>query len=1087
MADVDDGPRDIGNDATAITFGATTVPIANDPSPQQQPAPSAPEQNMKAQEVELQAIARSASDYYFKVEVGGKMVAFKLHTLSEAPPDGVDLSTNLLSTATATAGEGLTRQKTVEEIEEEMNKEMIGNLVPDSTNGWLYIKDTYVSEDGNGAEGCLANCTDNAANKFIAVFVLVIQIASYIAMTAFLASSRRDEAQAMKETCYGPHCEDPTALCMSFDTGGLTSILLVGFIWADVVNTLSLMFKCNKDPRWFIASIFVLVELLTAIVCGFLVGVYSETEFDAIGGAVGILFVHDLDEKVYASMEVFRETGYATLKKITAVGLWVILSLIVALFLSCRYENDALFGVCLQEEFSCVTGSQCVWQGFVCNGVSDCDDGSDEFDGDGHPICDYLKIVCPGSDASTYAVDCDTEEDTDCHPEEPSHFMCESDGSCIPFAKRCDGVVDCDDGSDEGRAQNCQLVISKIECSNQLNITTLSDEYSQKWSGYFKCTNGQCIDAQYACDGVPGDCVDGSDEYPDFSKARESPWLVACPYAKLVECADDEVLCKVDGRCITKSAVCDGIKNCPDGADERHCKYQCEDQVKAAKQFQCGGNIAGINDSHVITWRDADDNTVNTTNADNFTLAIDDMTPANWTALFANSRGECVPMKWRCDGTSDCDDNTDEELCSLFSCADGEYQCTDTGACIPMSWLCDSISDCTNEEDEDRLICSANGVNPTSNKCVDDGYAYQCSTCKSCCLYEWDMCDGYADCPAEDDEDEETCLAVKNAASTTTTTLAAGGNGPMTCGQSHYGSGAIGSYTFTTPAVGGFMMSVCNAGTAGEGWMTLCQTGDPSVCANVMLDTLCACDWRPVVFALVGDEASLPNIFPTSDPTEAPTPAPTKVPTPQPTSNPTTATPTNAPTTADPTSGPTTANPTAVPSVPTDNPTTTAPTLTPTPAPTPCDEYVCVSDFSCLNYQQLCDGIDDCGEDEITTVCDNACSYYNFYQCSDTHQCIRPSMMCDSTNDCSDGGDENTTNCDMFTTTPAPSARRRLQSSGSSAFDGSVPVEFAVAPNTEYTLTFQSYYFGDYQIDLQCYDSFQETLDEFGSSNSCTP
>eukprot|EP01083_Nonionella_stella_P301177 1031815_1 len=122
-------------------------------------------------------------------------------------------------------------------------------------------------------------------------------------------SSRRDEAQAMKETCYGPHCEDPTALCMSFDTGGLTSILLVGFIWADVVNTLSLMFKCNKDPRWFIASIFVLVELLTAIVCGFLVGVYSETEFDAIGGAVGILFVHDLDEKVYASMEVFRETG----------------------------------------------------------------------------------------------------------------------------------------------------------------------------------------------------------------------------------------------------------------------------------------------------------------------------------------------------------------------------------------------------------------------------------------------------------------------------------------------------------------------------------------------------------------------------------------------------------------------------------------------------------------------------------------------------------------------------------------------------------------------------------------------------------
>eukprot|EP01083_Nonionella_stella_P030256 82975_1 len=118
-----------------------------------------------------------------------------------------------------------------------------------------------------------------------------------------------------------------------------------------------------------------------------------------------------------------------------------------------------------------------------------------------------------------------------CHATEPEFFKCESDGSCIPFSKRCNGVTDCDDGSDEGRAQNCQTFVSKIRCEKQLNITVQSDGYTEKWTGNFRCNNGQCIEAQYVCDGVAGDCTDGSDEYPDFNKAKESPWLVPCPYS----------------------------------------------------------------------------------------------------------------------------------------------------------------------------------------------------------------------------------------------------------------------------------------------------------------------------------------------------------------------------------------------------------------------------------------------------------------------------------------------------------------------------------------------------------------------------
>eukprot|EP01083_Nonionella_stella_P030255 82974_1 len=292
-----------------------------------------------------------------------------------------------------------------------------------------------------------------------------------------------------------------------------------GFLWADVVNTLSLMLKSKS---WAIASLPILAELFVAIFCGFCVGLYSESDFDAIGGAVGVLFVHDLDEKVYASMQVFRETGHATLKKILAVLLWIVISVVVAYGLSCSFEDDALFGICLQEEFACEKGGQCIWQGFKCNGVYDCDDKSDEIGAD-----------CAGSVAATYDQDCsgDDLENGVCHATEPEFFKCESDGSCIPFSKRCNGVTDCDDGSDEGRAQNCQTFVSKIRCEKQLNITVQSDGYTEKWTGNFRCNNGQCIEAQYVCDGVAGDCTDGSDEYPDFNKAKESPWLVPCPYS----------------------------------------------------------------------------------------------------------------------------------------------------------------------------------------------------------------------------------------------------------------------------------------------------------------------------------------------------------------------------------------------------------------------------------------------------------------------------------------------------------------------------------------------------------------------------
>ncbi|EDV94927.1 GH23437 [Drosophila grimshawi] len=116
---------------------------------------------------------------------------------------------------------------------------------------------------------------------------------------------------------------------------------------------------------------------------------------------------------------------------------------------------------------------------------------------------------------------------------------------------------------------------------------------------------------------------------------------------------------------------------------------------------------------------------------------------------FRCNSGECIPIRFVCDGSSDCKDHSDERLeqCKFAesTCGAEQFRCNN-GYCISKKWRCDRENDCADGSDEAPGLCK-------SKPCSQDEFA-----CKGgdvgCIPLAW-MCDQSKDC--SDGSDEATC------------------------------------------------------------------------------------------------------------------------------------------------------------------------------------------------------------------------------------------------------------------------------------------------------------------------------------------
>jgi len=328
---------------------------------------------------------------------------------------------------------------------------------------------------------------------------------------------------------------------------------------------------------------------------------------------------------------------------------------------------------CVHTSLQCSPGVECPSdeEAFPC--FFQCPDSEGHTDGEGHipsrNVCNGYSDCSDGSD-----------EGSICRPPcSPGMFECLDGAQCVRDEQEGDGNCDCRDGSDESES----ICFKCLDGKKSIKSTSVGDGdcncldgSDESQSLCFKCLDGiKSIKSSWVCDD-DSDCSDGSDE--------GSICRPPCS-AGMFECHDGT-------QCVPGQKVGDGNCDCSDGSDEQ--QYQC---------FQCLDGIKSIDSSWVC-----DGDSACNDGSDEGSVCRPSCSPG----MFECHDGtQCVPGQKVCDGQQQCSDWSDESV-ELCPCTDPtRFTCIRNGVevCLINRYQCNGNPDCDDWSDELPSQCGGRG------------------------------------------------------------------------------------------------------------------------------------------------------------------------------------------------------------------------------------------------------------------------------------------------------------------------------------------------------------------------------------------
>ncbi|MEL6741038.1 MAG: hypothetical protein AAFP26_10325, partial [Planctomycetota bacterium] len=164
-------------------------------------------------------------------------------------------------------------------------------------------------------------------------------------------------------------------------------------------------------------------------------------------------------------------------------------------------------------------------------------------------------------------------------------------------------------------------------------------------------------------------------------------------------------------RCIPRSKINDGARDCDDGSDERVDAVTCRDVT----EFRCSAPGDGSGTRHRCIERQL----VNDGYPD-CGAGEDEAVPAfrcSDDEFSCDDGRRCVPRVWVGNGVQDCADGSDETASTDrgIACRPDELACLDGTRCLPREYACDGVRNCRDASDE----VEACGDAPTMARCKE--------------------------------------------------------------------------------------------------------------------------------------------------------------------------------------------------------------------------------------------------------------------------------------------------------------------------------------------------------------------------------